>query len=264
MVVIPAGSFDMGSPASESGRDKDEAPVHQVKVTAFALGKYEITRDQFAAFVKKTKYRSGDQCRILEKGKFKDLGGNWNNPGYTQEGRYPVACINWNDAKAYADWLSRKTGKKYRLPTEAEWEYAARGNTRTARYWGDNPDAACAYANSADKTAQADIHGATSWSVHNCADGFAYAAPVGSFKTNPFGLYDMLGNVWEWTEDGYHDSYESAPTDGSLWQSDDGKHVLRGGSWNSSPQDVRAAIRNGNKSKLRFSIFGFRVVRMYP
>ncbi|MDO8263888.1 MAG: formylglycine-generating enzyme family protein [Gallionella sp.] len=266
MVVIHSGSFDMGSPDSETekGRGDDESPVHRVKVAAFALGKTEITRGQFAAFAKATKYSTDDKCWTLEKGTFEDRSANWDKPGYAQGDKHPVACINWNDAKAYAKWMSRKTGKRYRLPTEAEWEYAARGKTSTSRYWGDNPDEACEYANVADEKAQAQIDGATSWWVHKCMDGFAYTAPVGSFKANAFGLKDMLGNVWEWTEDSYHDSYEGAPTGGSARQGDGAKRTLRGGSWNNSPQHVRAGVRHSNKPTRRFSIFGFRLARMLP
>jgi formylglycine-generating enzyme len=261
MLVIYSGRLAMGSPNSEKGRGDDEGPVHSVEISAFAMGKTEITRGQFAEFVKKSGYITGDKCWTLENGTYEERKGNWLEPGYPQDDKQPVACINWNDAKAYAKWLSRKTGKKYRLPTEAEWEYAARGNTSTARYWGDNPNEACAYANAADKTAQAQIKGATSWSVHNCTDGFAYTAPVGSFKPNAFGLNDMLGNVWEWTEDSNHDSYKGAPADGRAWQGGGAKHMLRGGSWNNSPSDVRAAIRYGNKPEIRFSSFGFRLAR---
>lgn len=264
MVVIPSGSFAMGSPGSEAGRDDDEGPVHRVNVAAFALGKTEVTRGQFAAFVKKTEYSAGDKCWTLDGGKVEERDGNWQELHYAQDDSYPVGCLNWKDAQAYTEWLSRMTGKKYRLPTEAEWEYAARGNTRTARYWGDKPDEACTYANVADKTAQAQIRGASSWSVHKCSDGFDYTAPTGSFEANAFGLKDMLGNVWEWTEDSYHDSYEGAPTDGSAWQGDGAKRVLRGGSWNNAPRNVRAAVRNGYKPKLRFSFFGFRVARKLP
>lgn len=264
MVAIPSGSFDMGSPDTERGRGDDESPVHRVKVAAFALGKTEITRGQFALFVKTTKYHSDDKCWTLEKGTFEDRSGNWSKPGYAQDDKHPVTCINWNDAKAYAKWMSRKTGKRYRLPTEAEWEYAARGNASTSRYWGDNPDEACEYANVADETAHAQIDGASSWSAFECTDGFAYSAPAGSFKPNAFGLKDMLGNVWEWTEDSYHDSYKGAPTDGRAWQGDGAKRVLRGGSWNNAPRNVRAAARNGNKPALCFSFFGFRLARMLP
>jgi len=264
MVVIPAGNFAMGSPDSEAGHDDNESPVHRVDIGAFALGKTEITRSQFAAFVEMTNYIAGDKCWTIEDGRFGEHTGGWPDPGYPQEDNDPAVCINWNDAKAYTDWLSRKTGKRYRLPTEAEWEYAARGNTSSARYWGDNPDEACRYANVADKAAQEKIRGATSWSVHDCMDGFAYTAPVGSFMANEFGLHDMLGNAWEWTEDGYHDSYIGAPSDGSAWQDGGAKHVLRGGSWNDSPRNVRAAMRYSNKPALRFSSFGFRVARTLP
>lgn len=264
MVVIRSGSFDMGSPGSEAGRSDDEGPVHRVNVAAFAMGKTEVTRGQFAAFVDETKYSSGGKCWTLEKGKVEERSGDWRELRYEQEDNYPIGCLNWSDAKSYTEWLSRKTGRQYRLPTEAEWEYAARGSTTTARYWGDNPDEACRYANAADKTAQAQIRGASSWSVFNCTDGFAYTAPVGSFKANAFGLNDMLGNVWEWTEDSYHDSYKGAPADGSAWQGDGAKRVLRGGSWNNSPRNVRAAVRNSYKPALRFSFFGFRLARMLP
>jgi len=263
MVVIYAGRFDMGSPDSEHGRGKDEGPVHSVKIAEYAIGKTEITRGQFAEFVKKTRYSTGDKCWTLENGKYEEHKGNWREPGFPQNDNNPVVCINWNDALAYVKWLSRKTGKKYRLPTEAEWEYAARGGTKTARYWGDNPDEACAYANGADKTAQAQIQGATSWLVHHCTDGFAYTAPAGHFKPNAFRLNDMLGNVWEWTGDIYHVNYKGAPTDGSAWQGGGNKRLLRGGSWNNSPSDVRAAIRYKSDPGLRFSSFGFRVVRSY-
>lgn len=264
MVVIPSGSFDMGSPGSETGRGRDEGPVHRVNVAAFAMGKTEVTRGQFAAFVKKAKYNTGDKCWTHEGGKVEERSGNWRILGYAQDDKHPVACISWNDAKAYVKWLSRTTRKKYRLPTEAEWEYAARGNNSSARYWGDNLDEACGYANAADKAAKAQIHGASSWSAFNCTDGFAYTAPVGSFKANAFGLNDTLGNVWEWTEDGYHNSYKGAPIDGSAWQGDGAKRVLRGGSWNNSPRNVRAAVRNSYKPALRFSFFGFRLARTLP
>jgi sulfatase modifying factor 1 len=263
MVVIYTGTFDMGSPDSEDSRGDDEAPVHRLKIAAFAIGKTEITRGQFAEFVKKTRYSTGDKCWTLEKGKYEERKGNWREPGFPQNNIDPVVCINWNDALAYAKWLSRKTGKKYRLPTEAEWEYAARGGTGTARYWGSNPDKACAYANGADKTAQAKIDGATSWLVHHCTDGFAFTAPVGHYKPNAYKLNDMLGNVWEWTGDIYHVNYQGAPTDGSVWQGGGDKRLLRGGSWNNSPSNLRAAVRYKSDPALRFSSFGFRVVRSY-
>jgi formylglycine-generating enzyme required for sulfatase activity len=265
MVVIPAGSFAMGSPNSEDSRNDDEGPVHQVKLPAFALGMTEITRGQFSTFVKDSKYIPGNKCVTLDEGKFEEHSGrNWRDIGFLQTTTHPASCVSWNDAKAYTTWLAHKTGKQYRLPTEAEWEYAVRGNTSSSRYWGNNPDIACGFANVADKTARTQITGAHSWQVHNCTDGFAYTAPVGSFKANAFGLKDMLGNVLEWTEDSYHRSYIKAPIDGSAWQGDASKRVLRGGSWNNSPSRVRSAKRGMGKPDERFSYVGFRVTRMLP
>jgi formylglycine-generating enzyme required for sulfatase activity len=264
MVIIPAGSFEMGSPSSEDGRGDDEGPVHRVKVSGFALGKNEITWKQFAAFVKHSKYIAADKCWTLTSGKFEERSErNWRDLGFLQDDKHPVACINWYDAQAYAKWLSRKTGKHYRLPSEAEWEYAARAGTVTSRFWGDNPDDACKYANAADKSSKTCV-GALSWSAHNCTDGYAFTSPVGKFKPNKFGLYDMLGNLWEWTEDNYHDSYLGAPNDGSAWQGIDTKRILRGGSWNNGPTRVRSAKRGRDKPAIRFSNIGFRVARTLP
>jgi sulfatase modifying factor 1 len=264
MVVIPAGSFNMGSPATEIGRRKDGDPVHQVNIGSFALGKTEITRGQFAAFVKETAYDVPNKCWTIEDGKYEERDGSWRKFGYPQDDKHPVACISWNDAHAYTDWLSYRTGKTYRLPTEAEWEYAARAKTSKARYWGENPDDACKYANVADKTTQQQIKRAATWKVHNCTDGFAFSAPAGSFKANAFGLNDMLGNVWEWVEDSYHENYQGAPVDGSAWQGDDKKRVLRGGSWYDAPQFVRAAGRDKSAPTSRYDNIGFRIARMLP
>jgi formylglycine-generating enzyme required for sulfatase activity len=262
MLIIPAGSFDMGSPKSEEGRGDDEGPVHRVKISTFALGKTEITRGQFAAFVKATKYSVDSDCHVLEGSKFEKRDGrDWQDLGFLQTSQHPAACINWNDAQAYAKWMSRKTGKHYRLPTEAEWEYAARGQTVTSHYWGDRPDEACRYANVADNTAKEQIPGAPFWLLHDCTDGFAYTAPVGSFKANSFGLKDMLGNVWEWTEDSFHDSYKDAPVDGRAWQGNGEERVLRGGSWNNGPVRVRSAKRGRDIPASRFSNIGFRLAR---
>ncbi|MHB1117380.1 formylglycine-generating enzyme family protein [Sideroxydans sp.] len=264
MVIVPAGHFEMGSPEAEAGRGDDEGPLHQVKVARFALGKYEVTRGEFAAFVKATKHSSGDRCGTLEEGMVEDRKGDWLVLHYGQSERHPIGCISWDDAQAYVKWLSRRSGKKYRLPTEAEWEYAARAGTTTSRFWGDDADLACGYANAADKTAQSLIEGASSWGIHACVDGFDFTSPVGSFKANAFGLHDMLGNAWEWTEDSYHESYVDAPLNGKAWLGDGEKRVLRGGSWNNGPRNVRSAGRNSSVPGKRFSFFGFRVARTLP
>lgn len=216
MVVVPAGKFTMGSPAGEKGRDSDEGPQHTVMIPrSFAAGKYEISRDEYARFAEATGRGEGDGCSSWTGTEWKkEASKSWRNPGFSQTERDPVVCVSWDDAKAYVRWLSEKTKKKYRLLTEAEWEYAARAGTTTSRFWGDNADQSCSYANVADLTAKDQF---SSWTVANCRDSYVYTAPVGTFRPNGFGLYDVLGNVWEWVEDIYHDSYQGAPTDDSAW-----------------------------------------------
>lgn len=263
-VNIPAGRFKMGSPSNEKGRYDDEGPVHEVAITGFALSKYDVTRGEFAAFVKETGYDAGNSCYTFETGEWVlHDGRSWRDPGFRQTERDPVVCVNWNDIHAYAGWLGRKTGHRYRLPTEAEWEYAARAGTTSARFWGENPDQACAYANVADQTARDEIADAKTWEIHNCRDGYAYTSPVGSFKPNGFGLYDMLGDVWQWTEDCYHKNYKGAPTDGSAWMTGTCElHACRGGAWLIEPENVRSASRVRDYPESRFTSLGFRLVRI--
>jgi formylglycine-generating enzyme required for sulfatase activity len=268
MVMLPAGSFVMGSPEGEQGRSSDESPQHVVTIArAFAAGKFEVTVDQFAAFAKDTQYDAGAKCMTLEDGKsaIKD-GRSWRDPGYPQTGSHPVACVNWNDAKAYLTWLAKKTGKDYRLLTEAEWEYAARATTARgpgSRYsFGDDESQMCRYGNVADRTVRQTIPGASAWTIFPCSDGYAFAAPVGIFAPNAFGLYDVHGNVWEWTEDCYNGSYNGAPADGAPWTAGDCNHrVLRGGMWGSSPASVRTARRFKDQTDTRSQDIGFRVAR---
>jgi formylglycine-generating enzyme required for sulfatase activity len=227
MVVVPAGRFTMGSANSEKDRDQDEGPQHTVTIgKPFAVGKFHITVDQFAAFVADTRYDTGSKCWTLEGGKFQERQGrSWRNPGVPQAGAHPAVCLSWNDAKAYVDWLSKKTGMPYRLLSEAEWEYAARARTELGsypRFWfGNDEKDLCRYGNGADQKAQDSIDGAKSWKIALCNDGYAYTSPVGSFAANGFGLYDMLGNAWQWTEDCYHDTYKNAPSNGSAWTAGD-------------------------------------------
>ncbi len=264
MAVIPAGSFTMGSPASEEGREDDEGPRHRVTIPrAFALGKYEVTRAEFAAFVRDTGHKARG-CWVYGGKEWKDDDSkNWRDPNFSQSERDPVVCVNWDDAKKYLRWLSRKTGQDYRLPSEAEWEYAARAGTTTARYWGDAADLACGYANVHDRTSKSE-NGFT-WTHHDCRDGYAKTAPVGSFEANDFGLHDVLGNVWEWVEDCYEKTYDLAARDGSAWTTGEcSRRVLRGGSWSGSPRFVRAAIRNRNTAGSRNDSGGFRAARTLP
>jgi formylglycine-generating enzyme required for sulfatase activity len=268
MIVVPAGSFTMGSAASEPGRNADEGPQHTVTFTRqFAVGRFAVTVDEFSAFVKETGYDAGSSCWTFEGGKDAERQGrSWRDPGFDQAGSHPAACVNWNDAKAYASWLSRKTGKDYRLPTEAEYEYGTRARTSPGpapRYFfGDNEASMCRYGNGADQTAKDTIPGADKWIIFPCSDGYAYTAPVGSFLPNGFGLYDMHGNIFSWTEDCYHDSYSGAPTDGTAWRAGDcSSRVLRGGSWNLYPGYLRSAVRASNNPDVRYMSYGFRLVR---
>jgi len=190
MVRIPAGSFRMGD--IQGGGDSDEKPVHEVSLSAFAMGKYEVTVGEFKRFVKATKYKTdaekGGSCWVY---RGSNSGKNWRNPSFSQNDNHPVTCVSWNDATAYTIWLSEQTGKEYRLPTEAEWEYSARAGTDTKYWWGNNIG-----------TNKANCDGCGSeWDNTK-------TAPVGSFKENPFGLHDTVGNVWEWTCSEYESKYQ--------------------------------------------------------
>jgi formylglycine-generating enzyme required for sulfatase activity len=269
MIVIPAGSFDMGSPDNEVGHGVDEGPVHRVTLPSFALGKTEVTRSQYAAFVGETKHDAGTCWAVNESGWVEErVGRNSGDFGFRKDlvgdsefDNRPVSCVNWLDAQAYVQWLSKKTGQNYRLPTEAEWEYAARAGTTTARYWGN--DVGRNNANCSDCGHKWD-GSATPW------EG-ASSAPVGSFPPNAFGLYDMLGNVWEWTEDTYHNNYKGAPTNGSAWvQKISGNdrtvgRIIRGGSWKYTSKFMRSAYRVGNEEIKRYEYkVGFRLARTLP
>ena len=203
MVVLPPGRFRMGSPATEEGRYDDEGPVHTVTISRpIAMGQYPVTFEDYDRYVSAmgAEERPGDS--------------GWGR------GRRPVTNVNWHDAKAYAAWLSEQTGKRYRLPSESEWEYAARAGTETAYSWGNEIGV---------NRANGDGSG-SKWSGKQ-------TSPVGSFEPNGFGLYDMHGNVWEWVEDCWHKNYKGAPTDGSAWTSggDSSSAVVRGGYWGDSP-----------------------------
>ncbi len=268
MVVVPAGSVRMGSPANEKDRKSDEGPQHVVSFgRPFAVGRFHVTVDQFAAFVAATGYDAASSCRTLEDGKYSETSGrSWRNPGFQQDGLHPAVCLRWNDAKAYVDWLAQTTGKGYRLLTEAEWEYAARGRTSVGSYprysFGNNEETLCRYGNGADQAAISAGWRGGGWAISSCYDGYAYTAPVGSFKANSFDLHDMQGNAWQWTEDCYHDSYQGAPKNGSAWITDDcSRRVLRGGSWSSDPVDLRTGYRLKALTGFGNNDYGFRVAR---
>ncbi|HXR59643.1 MAG TPA: formylglycine-generating enzyme family protein [Burkholderiales bacterium] len=273
LVVLPAGTFTMGSPATESGRGQDEGPQRQVAIAQpFALGRGEVTVAEFRRFTEESGYRTEAERDTHAQGcsgfVYADPAAgipappaftSWRAPGVAQAESHPVLCVSWNDARAYAQWLSRKAGKRYRLPTEAEWEYAARAGTTTSRYWGDDPAQACRYANVADQSRL------QTWGFgqkHDCTDGHYFTAPAGGHAPNRFGLYDMIGNVWEWTEDCWNASYAGAPVDGSAWLAGDcAQRVERGGSWSTVPRFARSAARHKNSADYRDNLTGFRVGR---
>ena len=228
MVAIAAGAFVMGSPETESGRDAEEGPQHLVTITRpFAIGRFEVTFAEWDLCVAS----GGCRNRPDDKG--------WGR------GRRPAIDVNWNDAKEFLRWLSARTGRTYRLPSEAEWEYAARAGSRATRPWGVALDAA--RANCGDC--------GTVWSARQ-------TAPVGSFPANAFGLHDVIGNVLEWVEDCGGGSYEAAPRDGSPWRvADCTTRRVRGGSWYFHARVARNAARNASRADFRSYDLGFRVVR---
>jgi formylglycine-generating enzyme required for sulfatase activity len=273
MVVVPAGSFVIGVPPGEEEREglSEQArglsvPQTAISVNAaFALGRSHVTRGEFAAFVGASNYQSAAGCFTFGANRVpqwqRDAAASWSAPGFAQTDRDPVVCVSWDDAQVYARWLSQQTGHTYRLPSEAEWEYAARAGTTTVRFWGDAPEEVCAYANVADLTKVEQ----NNWSregVAACRTGQPTTAPVASFRPNPFGLYDMLGNAWEWVEDCWNPSYAGRPTDQSAWLSGDcSRRVARGGAWNFRPRDVRAGARYRIPAAFRNGNVGFRMAR---
>ncbi len=230
MVVVPAGSFTMGSPKSEPGRSSDEGPQHKVTIARqFAVGRFEVTFDEWDACA------ADGGCDGYEP----------SDEGWGR-GRRPVINVSWDDANAYVAWLAKKTGKPYRLLSGSEYEYATRAGTRTAYPWGN-------------------AVGKNNANCHACGSQWdaRQTAPVGSFPANKFGLYDMVGNVREWTEDCYHDTYSGAPADGSAWIKGANcyERVVRGGSWLIAPAFLRSASRYWFNADYRLDYLGFRVAR---
>ena len=272
MVVVPHGRFTMGAPAGEEARANlpdqirgHSVPQHLVTIRhKLAIAKFDVTRDEYAQFVAETNRPDPDSClAVSAAADFIATNGNWHSPGFPQTGRDPVVCVSWDDTQAYVAWLSAKTGHVYRLPTEAEWEYAARAGTTTARYGSDNPAEFCRYTNVGDLDYSEQHPGDSDSTVNRaCRDGYAFTSPVGSFPPNQFGLYDMLGDVMDWTEDCWNANYSGAPTDGTAWQSGAcGRRVVRGGSWDAGLSVSRSAMRRGISTSTRITSFGFRVTR---
>ena len=290
-VLIPAGDFLMGSdetPADlalaypQYDRERfltlsDEAPVHRVRITrAFYLGRHEVTVGQFRRFIEASGYvpesvadgtggygynPAYDPATSPRGDAFegRDPRYSWRNPGFPQGDDHPVLNVTWNDAVALADWLTLQEGRRYRLPTEAEWEYACRAGQRTRYQGGDDPATLLTVANTFDADSAANWPRWARFALPG-QDGFAFTAPVGSFAPNAFGLYDMHGNAWEWVADRYAgDTYAISPAEDPQGPSEGGKRVRRGGSWHTWSLYARCSYRNWNNPKTRYTLVGMRL-----
>jgi len=271
LIRLPAGSFSMGNLSSDTRGYSDEEPIHEVRLhRRFAMGKYELSVGEFRAFVDATGFVTDAEkntlrkgCQVLDPARniwIWQAGRHWRNSGISQQDNQPVTCVSWHDAQAYLQWLSRKTGHNYRLPSEAEWEYAARAQRSDPFFWGTGADQACKYANLADASAKTHF---PNWNTFTCHDDHFGVSPRGSFLANDYGLFDMTGNVWEWTEDCWHDDYTGAPSDGTAWLDNSAcsNRVSRGGAWPSLPRFSRISYRFSENALHRNDSQGFRVVR---
>ena len=268
-VLIPAGEFMMGSSESDSYGFNNEKPQHRVRITRpFYLGVYEVTVGQFRQFVEASAYQT--EAETDGKG---GLGYNattkefetkpeytWRNPGFAQTDTHPVVNVSWNDAVAFCRWLSQKEGQAYRLPTEAEWEYACRAGTTTQFWHGDDPEGLADVGNVSDVTAKPKLR---EWAGNIVRrDGYAFTAPVGMFRPNGFGLYDMHGNVNEWCADWYDEGYyRVSPVDDPAGPAAGPERVLRGGDWRTNPWGCRAAYRCRWAPSYGYYCHGFRLAR---
>ncbi len=263
MVIIPAGSFTMGSPPEEPERTEAEGPQRKVTVSAFALGRTEVTVGQFRAFITASNYQTEAERNVRESGCYTleqvqgewegqwRSGRNWRSTGLSLNEQHPVTCVSWNDAQQYSNWLSTQTGETYRLPSEAEWEYATRAGT-TGRFHTGN----CITSAQANFRATEPAAG--------CPEGEwrQTPVPVASFSPNAFGLYDMHGSVFEWVQDCWNDSYHGAPTDGSAWMLGDCSSAgVRSGTWFYWGRYLRSAYRGGGPQDFRSFSLGFRLAR---
>ncbi len=281
MVEIRPGSFMRGSLESEAlaeqtpDRDaRNERPQGRVAIAyRFAVARYEVTLAEFARFAQETRLPPTTDCLSWDRanvrwGRFPGER-SWRNPGFEQTDSHPVVCINWPEANAFAAWMRQRTGKPYRLLTDAEWEYVVRAGTTTRRWFGDGRERVCEYANVSDATKASELgQKADPAQVFGCRDGYVFTAPVGRFKPNPWGLHDLFGNAWEWTEDCFARSYEGAPADGSARQPASGQvcaeRVMRGGAWHADPFYIRAAKHDFAPPLLRSARMGMRLARTLP
>jgi formylglycine-generating enzyme required for sulfatase activity len=278
LVRIEPGSYERGSTAAEALAEQtperdaaNERPYHRVTIAyAFAVAKYEVTRADFARFAAATRLPASKDCLGWDRanarwGRYPGER-DWRSPGFEQADNHPVVCVNWPEAKAYADWMAARTGKPYRLLTDAEWEYVVRAGSTAQRWFGMQRSDICRHANVSDLDKAAALRQpAASSQVFPCRDGFVFTAPVGRFAPNPWGVHDLFGNAWEWTEDCFARSYEGAPRDGSARQPAAGaacaERVMRGGAWHADPFYLRAAKHDFAPPLLRSARMGLRLAR---
>jgi sulfatase modifying factor 1 len=276
MVELPAGSFLMGTAQADRLIDprtgkpaKNDGPQHRVTIDqSFAIGKYEVSGWEFGHFVSATGYQPAGPCMEFSPAESFSISNefDWYETGYPQTNSAPVTCVSFFDAQAYANWLSTITGRNYRLPSEAEWEYAARAGTTTPYYWGDDAALSCNYANVRSAGADTISKRQAESDLKNgfpCAEDFPHSSPVGSFAPNAFGLHDMQGNAWEWVSDCNHKNYEGAPADSSAWMDAKGCQfgVIRSGSFLNLVERSSTTVRAGRPREGRATNMGFRVVR---
>lgn len=279
LVVVEAGSYLMGADASEGtllGLPSDlaarEQPRHAVTIERpVAFGRHEVTIDQFATFATEAGYSPEPGCWEFKGSAWVfDKSRSWRDAKLAQGAGHPVTCVSWHDAKAYALWLSRRTGKPYRLPSEAEWEYAARGGTQGAYWFGTDHAVICRYVNLGDQDTDSLFHWSgrptdlrLAWVPEACHDGFATTSPVDSKPPNAFGIHGVLGNVMEWTADCWNDDYRGGPHDQEprLTTGDCAFRVMRGQGWAAIAGSARSAFRRKMAATDRRVTFGIRVVR---
>lgn len=260
MVVLPAGSVLLGSPAEEPDRREDEGPQRRVAIARpFAISRFEIRRGEYEAFVRATGHPVGIGCltdRVRHGTWAMDEVSTLRDPGFDQSDDDPVVCVSWEDARAYVAWLNRLAPDAfYRLPSEAEWEYAARASSTTAFPWGGDADAGCAHMNGVDRSV---LPSYPDWNAIGCSDGALHTAPVGSYRPNAFGLFDMIGNASEWVEDCSTASYDAPPAVPC------DRRIVRGGAWGSTAANLRTADRFRQPPGHRDDSIGIRVVRRAP
>jgi formylglycine-generating enzyme required for sulfatase activity len=252
MVIIPAGEYTMGWKAADGVRFSEEplppgaVTRHRVRIAyPFAMSRTHVTVAEFAKFADETHYTKADKCQVAEDGvERKD---SWREPGFPQTGDHPVVCVNYEDSVAYAAWLSKKTGHTYRIPSDAEYEYANRAGTTTVYWWGN----------------EVGVNNASCGGACGSQWDNKSSPPAGSFKPNAFGLYGTTGAVWSRTADCWNESFDNAPHDGSVnTKGDCTKRVFRGGGFRSNPLNLRSALRHGTGQDRRFNDDGFHVVRV--